>query len=290
MPTAPFDTPAFAAVDSFFQKSAASSTGDEAKRGSSSSSGPPLTSFATPSAHSQGSRRQGVGAFVQPPIPLEYSKRILQVGTKRKAVEEEFETTTRTTRDDDDDEDEIGGRTAIVPSSSLSSATPTSVKNESTIQSQKGKKKGKKEREQQQLQPVDHDRQLNDKTFPAVPTGGGVPSSSGTTSTDLNTTAAVIVPKKRKRLKKVRSKQKNICKDHRVHKPPHLLPHYPLTTATRTKLNLPTSRDGREWKGDEHHSDVDLRPLAVERPIPNDDGVSTKSSRKSHKYKNLSDR
>jgi hypothetical protein len=134
---------------------------------------------------------------------------LLRVGTKRKTASEESDNVSEPDKDEEDEDDEVG-RTAA---GSISRAATTAASPRST-------KMGKKER-------------LRAKTESAV--------------TAVSIDAPSMAEKKRR--KKVRSRQKNIRKDHRTEKPAHLQMHAaaeyrgrPLTPATRLVLNLPPPR------------------------------------------------
>jgi hypothetical protein len=145
---------------------------------------------------------------------------LLRVGTKRKtANEEENDNVSEPDKDDEDDE---AGRTAA---GSISRAATTAA-------APRSKKMGKKER-------------LRAKTESA-------PSLDASASIESIAVPQPSMPaaSEKKRRKKVRSRQKNIRKDHRAEKPSHLQIHAateyrgrPLTPATRLVLNLPPPRN-----------------------------------------------
>lgn len=215
------------------------------------------------------------------------SKRILQVGSaKKRRRKQGF-------GEDDDDEEEEGapphsdneeeesGRTAVDNKGTTSKSSAAKVVSASVAALEKlnKKKMGKKERrlQQQQQQPQfdenDEQRDREESTTNNAPDGAETKvnkSSEGDESAQRS---------KRKR-RKVRSRQKNIRKDHRDVKPAHLVPgqrHYqgrPLTEETRARLNLPTIVKSpfdasTEWTGgngpDNHYDDDDKVCHSLER-------------------------
>ena len=228
----------FAAVDAFFNKS-----NHDGK-----SSSAPLLVNPPAIAAIQKNARLGVGASHVVSTNSSISKvsipqegKILKIGFTRRRKRQGFDDNEDEVVEphaDDDSDDDDKGRTAIVDDkNTFINSVDTSTLSTSTLEPQKKRKKGKKERKLQGT--------------PATPT---LPSVDTTKSTNENpqpnlteevdrSETTLEEPQKtapRKRRKKVRSKQKNIRKDHRDVKPVHVMEQgRPLTAATRAILQAP---------------------------------------------------
>lgn len=246
-----------------------------------------------------GSKRLGVGAAA--PIKTktnDLTQRLLKVGNKRKLQQqaEEEQDQALVSEHDEDDEEDVG-RTAIderkkpVP-------RPEAV---ADVGAKKKKKKGKKER-QQQASKSDPSSSIKE----CSPTKEEAEAEA---AAEEETAAEPTGRSNKRKRRKVRSRQKNIYKDHRSEKPQHLLPghrHYqgrPLTAETRQKLNLPPktqqqeqiwSRSG-EWE-EELQDVVHTMPLAVDSKVTVEEATlekkqdvnkKVKKQSKKQKYKNL---
>jgi hypothetical protein len=256
----------------------------------------------------QGGKRLGVGS-VAAPLSSERSKlthRVLKVGRKRNRLDgsdddDEGDGTTHHHNDNFDDEEEDVGRTAIVQEESKKQKATGIFHSEDAISnSQITKKKlGKKERlrlkedssprtaqdiPSSDLDPVDD-------AHPDLRDEGDAPVEDKI-KVDGLVDSEETASKKRKR-RKIRSKQKNVRKDNREKKPRHLLPGYnyqgrPLTEETRKRLGLPDPKTTR------HVSTIPSPPpvkdgsikLGVEDLLDVKKPESSKKKRKS-KYKNL---
>ena len=285
---AEFDRGGFAAVDAFFGGGEEESTTKQTVHDE------------TTVENNVGHRHLGLGATPSSAktdkSKLGLNKRILQVGKKRQ----------RDVISDDDDksavseegEDDLGRTTAIDqrPSAAVPVSAVTLAKNVA-IAGKKSKKKGKKERA---LDKATRDLLKNEK---AVATKNEKPIDNE--SSAINDEGR---SKKRKR-RKVRSRQKNIYKDKREKKPEHLVPgnkNYqgrPLTAETRTKLNLSSTipEQVKESRGDWESSwtegpqdgAIDALPLAVDVPREDWENSGARSASttpplvKKSKYKNL---
>lgn len=194
------------------------------------------------------------------------AKRILQVGRKREALSDEEEASAVHSEHSDDEEE--FGRTAIHEKSD-----PPIVKE----LPKKKRKLGKKERQKQQQNSVEATETVTEETT-------NDPSFIKSNQTEL--------PQRKRRRRKVRSRQKNIYKDHRDVKPDHLTigsVNYrgrPLTQETRQKLCLPSiDKQPPTWASHWNES-LDSKPLAVEQTA--NDGTAKNPKRdKASRYKNL---
>lgn len=296
---AAFEGDGFAAVDAFFGKSSTPST---SRKEAAAASGLLQAHTETPQ---QGPKRLGLGAnagareekdskAVSASNPL--TKRLLQVGTKRKLSQkrdaddyddDNDDEQADKDKDDDEDGDEEGGRTAIeeraptvVPVSAVILAKEAA---ESKAARKQKKKKGKKERQKEgadaaEATPKDESQEATEDAL-----DNGAP--------------------KRKRTK-IRSRQKNIYKDTRSEKPSHLIPgkhNYkgrPMTLETRKRLHLPLEKEpsameswSSNWNdGQPKDAGVDTMPLAVdgvtEEQQPSEEKIKKKKAKKS-RFKNL---
>jgi hypothetical protein len=230
----------FAAVDAFFKNGSDVTTSDALN-----------VAPANTTAMSKNSRL-GVGATstsdgnssnLKPSTHRE--QRILEIGSHRRRKrqgygdEDDEETANSPVNNyDESDGDDEKGRTAIAkdkektPLLSIDIAPPL-------LEPQRKKKKGKKERKLQLSNTlVDNIQETEDiKNTELVPIDSKpIANEDPGTATDeaLNTKAH------RRRRKKIRSKQKNIRKDHRDVKPVHVMEKgRPLTAETRAKLQAP---------------------------------------------------
>ena len=290
---AEFDKRGFAAVDAFF---GGASTADRAA----------ASLHHTQQQESVGPRHLGLGATTSAKARSNehgMNKRILQVGRKRQ----------RDVSDDDDkssevsgeDQEEDLGRTAIDQNQPSTVPVSAVALAKEVVAGRKKKKKGKKERA---LDRATKERQEDD----AVATRDEEPNDSNEKSLDSE---GVDGKSKKRKRRKVRSRQKNIYKDKREKKPEHLVPgnkNYqgrPLTAETRTKLNLGPARSvtvkesrgdwENSWTEGPQDSSIDALPLAVDAPRA-ETGTSmenraerlastsnTRSKKKKSKYKNL---
>ena len=258
----------FAVVDAFFH----SSTSKTATEGPPGSLRPP----ASPShPNHPNHHHRGVGATIgtyhnnnSNNIETKHSKilsssvqkqgsRILQVGSKKRQrhdddEEEEHDNTGVTDHaihnDDDDNEEDIG-RTGIVNDNDV---RRNMVLQKPPPPTTKRKKLGRKER-QPPPPPLNidatvtsvsvivktKDQPLHHTTTNVIST---ITANEAVRDTDADAVAAISndhpTNKKKKYRKKVRSKQKNIRKDHRDVPPLHLF-RRPLTAETRAKLQAP---------------------------------------------------
>jgi len=287
-----FDTSGFSAIDRFF--------------GGNEHNNQDKTTVPAPVSHPKGERR-GVGSSAHVPSKVsqnDITQKLLKVGRKRGRVDEdddEEENGRTANNDGDDDEEEEAGRTAI--------ATKVKPKldslSEITSATKSKKKLGKKERQKQQ----------QETTQDSV-SDGGDGHKAETTNDDASSpaegeTSAVAdeaTSKKHKR-RKVRSKQKNIRKDHREKKPDHLVvgrKYYqgrPLTTETREKLHLPPPKLRTPFAvgpaATVEASEVEAGGLAIDDFLGEDTGQQVESTvvesverkknkkNKKSKYKNL---
>jgi hypothetical protein len=294
---AAFEGDGFAAVDAFFGKSSTPST----SRKEAAAASELLQAQSEPTQ--QGPKRLGLGAdagareekdskAVSASNPL--TKRLLQVGTKRKLsqkrdaddYDDDNDDDQADKDDDDDDGDEEGGRTAIeerAPTVALVSAAILAKEAAELKAASKKKKKGKKERQKEGAD--------------AAEVAGKDESQEATEDAPDNGAP------KRKRTK-IRSRQKNIYKDTRAEKPSHLIPgkhNYqgrPMTLETRKRLNLPLEKESSameswssNWNDDQpKDAAVDTMPLAVdavtEEQQPSEEKKKKKKAKKS-RFKNL---
>jgi len=184
--------------------------------------------------------RQGVGSKPEQfsnataTASTKFSKKLFNVRT-RKPIDEDDDNTS-----EDSEEEEEHGRTDIATPKGVSAgrnevpADPISVKT-------KPKKLGKKERK---------------NATSIMTTNEPLPETNNTIISSAEDT------KKKRPRKKVRSRQKNIRKDHRTIKPEHLrvggadFSGRPLTSETRNKLQLPPSNSAlhrqQHWKNDNY--------------------------------------
>jgi hypothetical protein len=293
---AAFEGDGFAAVDAFFGKSSTPST----SRKEAAAASELLQAQSEPTQ--QGPKRLGLGAdagareekdskAVSASNPL--TKRLLQVGTKRKLSQkrdaddyDDDNDDEQAEKDKDDDEDgDGGGRTAIeerVPTAVPVSAAILAKEAAELKSASKKKKKGKKERQKEgadaaEAAPKDESQEAMEEA-----PDNGAP--------------------KRKRTK-IRSRQKNIYKDTRAEKPSHLIPgkhNYqgrPMTLETRKRLNLPLEKEpstmeswSSNWNDDQpKDAAVDTMPLAVDAVTeqqPSEEKKKKKRQKKS-RFKNL---
>jgi hypothetical protein len=295
---AAFEGGGFAAVDAFFGKSSTPSTSRKEKAAASEL----LQAQSEPTQ--QGPKRLGLGAdagakeekdskAVSASNPL--TKRLLQVGTKRKLSQKrdaddydddnDDEQPDKEKDDDEDGEDE-GGRTAIeerVPTALPVSAATLAKEAAELKATSKKKKKGKKERQKEDADAAE-----------------AAPKDE---SQEVEEEAPDNEAPKRKRTK-IRSRQKNIYKDTRAEKPSHLIPGKhdykgrPMTLETRKRLNLPLEKEpstmeswSSNWNDDQpKDTGMDTMPLAVdavtEEQQPSEEKKKKKKAKKS-RFKNL---
>ena len=269
---AKFDTSALAAVTEFFGN-------DNNDNGT--------TNGLNESSRTDPHKRSGVGAVPKPKTgslsaaALDLtSKKLLRVGSKRRRDDNDDDDGDEREKvnDDGNDTDDDEGRTAIQekPRAVRGAAvavqhtgatdsgvvaenavdTSNAVTTTTTTKKKKKKKKGKKERqrdmEKQQDQPNGEGMTTTDSasTIPKTQSMDGTKNTTtvptDTTNNDNNDDGTPMSARKRKR-RKVRSRQKNIYKDHReqTNKPEHLRMGHksysgrPMTKETRTRLNLP---------------------------------------------------
>jgi hypothetical protein len=295
---AAFEGDGFAAVDAFFGKSSTPSTSRKDAAAASE-----LLQAQT-EATQQGPKRLGLGAdagarevkdskAVSASNPL--TKRLLQVGTKRKLSQkrdaddyddDNDDEQADKDKDDDEDGDEEGGRTAIeerAPTAVPVSAAILAKEAAESKAASKKKKKGKKERQKE-----------------GADVAEGAPKDESHEATEESPDNGAP---KRKRTK-IRSRQKNIYKDTRAEKPSHLIPgkhNYqgrPMTLETRKRLNLPLEKEpsameswSSNWNDDQSKdAAVDTMPLAVdavtEEQQPSEKKEKKKKAKKS-RFKNL---
>jgi hypothetical protein len=293
---AAFDGDGFAAVDAFFGKSSTTSTSRKVEAAAAAAS--ELLQAQTQTQ--QGPKRLGLGAdqgsredanAVSASNPI--TKRLLQVGTKRKLSQkrdaddyDDDNDDEHADKDNDEDGDEEGGRTAIeerVPTVVPVSAAILAKEAAESKAAAKKKKKGKKERQKAGADPAE-----------AAPADESQESTKEAVDNEAH-------PPKRKRTK-IRSRQKNIYKDTRSEKPSHLIPgkrNYqgrPMTLETRKRLNLPLEKTASaeeswssNWNDDQpKDAAVDTMPLAVDAVTeqPSEEKKRKKKAKKS-RFKNL---
>lgn len=221
------------------------------------------------------------------------TKRLLQVGTKRKLAQEEAEEDADAEQqaqqdDDDGDDEDEGGRTAIDDKAAASvPVSAAGLVNETTVAVGKKKKKGKKER-QREMEEAAQTEESSSKQ-----------GKDAEASEPALTEEEPSQPSKKKKRRKIRSRQKNIYKDNRAEKPSHLIQGQdnfrgrPLTPATRQRMNLPDPSENKPWKsswdGEANQDDgVDSMPLAIDAVDEPVKATKPKKKRsKSTKYKNL---
>ena len=291
---AEFDDSAFDAVDSFLRAPKDQENEEE--------EAPSKTvSEKTPPASN---RRLGVGAVKTPVETSEtnvvISRRILQVGKKPKLdddQEEEDQPLISIEEDDDGEEEEVG-RTAIekqTTSTLMPSAAVLARAAGVGPKTRKKRKKGKKERQKQKAEEDKSDDLNGEDKHQTITSKQGSTDSAD----DNEFKSATQMIKKRKR-PKIRSRQKNIYKDHRDKKPDYLIPgkrNYqgrPLTPATRIKLNLPPSKTSLKqtehldshWD-EEPNDSIDAKPLAVDAYKDPGTPEMYRKRKKKSKYKNL---
>ena len=191
----------------------------------------------------------------------ETKKKILSIGSKRK---HEDDSDIDAEDEDISDEEEEGGRTSIKNKSKPVSADATGVNLAKTKKPKKPKKKGKKERtaekEKQQSQATN---EIESKE----PTQ--TPAENETSKDDKESGIERSNAEKRKKRRKVRSKQKNIKKDSRPshEKPEHLRVGFksyagrPMTDVTRSYLSLPESRTISRAKSKHQRFEQDTKNL-----------------------------
>lgn len=301
---ADFDDRGFAAVNAFFGHSGATASQSDPRANTDVSS----TAALSTAAHRN--RRQGVGAIAsttETKAAAHVAKRVLQVGNKRKHDDDEEDLAVHAKLEyESGDDEEDRGRTAIESKAVVAStALAVTAKKIAQGAGSKKKKKGKRERQQQVLD----GSTPQDKVAETVKSDDQGPNVSVALGDEHNAENSDNKGKKRKRTK-VRSRQKNIYKDKREHKPEHLVPgnkEYqgrPLSEATRTKLQLPPSKAAQNvstlrshWNQDDDTGgpDMDTKPLAAELTVNEsklDQPHPTRPKRmkdpnKRPKYKNL---
>jgi hypothetical protein len=294
---AAFDGDGFAAVDAFFGKTPTPSTSKSEVKAAAARSEQLLQAQTK-----QGPKRLGLGDdvslredknvnAVSASNPL--TKRLLQVGTKRKlsrkrdADDYDDDNDEQAEKDNDEDGEDEGGRTAIeehVPAVVPVSAAILAKEAAEVKAAGKKKKKGKKERQKEGADAAE-----------AVPKDESQEATEDAQDNDAPS-------QKRKRIK-VRSRQKNIYKDKRSEKPSHLIPgkhNYqgrPMTLETRKRLNLPLEKPASteetwssNWNDDQpKDTAVDTMPLAVDAVTeqPSEAKKPKKKSKKASRFKNL---
>mmetsp|Transcript_55016 Transcript_55016/g.159273 ORF Transcript_55016/g.159273 Transcript_55016/m.159273 type:complete len:278 (-) Transcript_55016:2-835(-) len=241
-----FDQSGFLAIDQFF--------GDNAK----DEKKPEKVTL----NHARGKRR-GVGASVPPAqTPKDdLTKKILNVGRKRRrGVDDDDEEIVAENPDDDEEE---AGRTAIASEASTKKVISADIAVTSSLGLKSKKKLGKKERQKQK----DEEEKKTSAENGGEETETIPQDDKGEESKATGEVADGENQKKHKR-RKVRSNQKNIRKDHREKKPDHLIAgkrNYqgrPLTAETRAKLNLPAPKERKPFLA----GSLKEPELAVEAP------------------------
>jgi hypothetical protein len=247
----------FAVVDEFFKNS----TSSNGKNAQAEQSQPDTKLQLLPTTHPS---RRGVGATDRNSETkntaivssvLTQGQRILQVGKRNKRQRDDDDDDDGDDEDDDDtrrgafedeDEEDIGRTGIIKDTSSATSKTDhplLPLHQQSVATSTKKKKLGKKERQQQQAVDETITAESNDSVVANNVDGIQHEDDSEakeTTEADDTTSNLSNNTKKKKYRKKIRSKQKNIRKDHRDVKPLHLITKLrPLTAETRAKLQVP---------------------------------------------------
>lgn len=289
-----FDNAGFSAIGDFFGASKedlpkSSTTVDGSK---------------TQSSQPRGKRR-GVGSHAPSASESrgDLSKQILKVGRKRMRDDEDDDEGSHSGGPDPEasDDESVAGRTGI--SSKEKQRHQKEKPPALTTEAAQKKKLGKKERQRlkelaeakaQELESSKDQVQENDQALP-------ISSEKASASDDA--------AGKTKKRRKIRSRQKNIRKDNREVKPDHLIvgqKHYqgrPLTSETRSKLNLPPPKLRTAFTShrasNESHSNDDGMGLAIDDLLTEDTGLTvsqpndalrskkTKSKKKKSKYKNL---
>jgi ElaB/YqjD/DUF883 family membrane-anchored ribosome-binding protein len=234
----------FAAVEAFF------------KNGTDATTTPVGLQMTPPDINIKKSSRQGVGATSDgnPSTSLKLShpqeQRILQIGSHRRRKrqgygdedDEEASCSKETNNDSESkDGDDEKGRTAIVKDRVKNYIISNDTAS-TRLAPQRKKKKGKKERKLQSTTALaDNINPKTDETDRLFETTEAVLGTSKSIADDkLEATTEEAPNTQRKRRKKIRSKQKNIRKDHRDVKPVHVLEKgRPLTAETRAKLQAP---------------------------------------------------
>jgi hypothetical protein len=234
---ADFDGGGFAAVDAFY--------GTKEEEDSSKTKGT-VVPASTASSHS---RLRGVGATIpsQSNNATTFSSDTLKTNlrkfgtSKRTRFQDEEPEGNGDELEDDEDEDEEQGRTAI----DTKSPAHIALDNAPAKDVQKRSKTKKLKKEQQTVGQGKNDNQIK-----GVSLEKGLEKSIDNNLEELNrnepSQLQVENGKKPRKRRKVRSRQKNIYKDHRDVKPVHLQPggssYRPLTPATKSKIGTPKIR------------------------------------------------
>jgi hypothetical protein len=285
---AEFDAAGFSAIDQFFSGGGGGVAANQGKTVGAT------THNDRTNLISKGNRR-GVGSAV--PVstkPSDWTRKVLVAGRKRQRDDDDHEDVDDATVDGEDNDDDEGGRTGIA-----AAANATKMNTNTTISSEPKKKLGKKERKRLQANEESSQHDGSAKENPETTEIG-----------DEETAPGEELSRKKQKRRKIRSKQKNIRKDHREEKPVHLLVgrrNYngrPLTAETRAKLNLPAPKTrtpvyGIDQSHDEDRGEVTAGRLAIddllepdvetemEPPKSGRTNVMTKKKNKKPKYKNL---
>jgi hypothetical protein len=229
-----FNTKALSVVDKFF--------GDDLKHQQTNQSS--VEAHGRPPTRKE--HRLGVGVPSQQANKetsgLDFGKRILQVGKKRGLQQQAEDDEVNEKSDHDSDEEEDLGRTSIVETT-LKKQKTTAPSNEPLTSKKRKQKKTKNDKASKVADTDSQDDLVNTNDMSSNDALGLVIDRTGI---DLESVAAESAKPNLRKRKKVRSRQKNIYKDKREHKPEHLIPgskNYkgkPITPETRKKLNLPS--------------------------------------------------
>ena len=230
---AEFDTKAFEAIDKIF------AGGKDTKETS--------IAFDQRQRRSRKEHRLGVGTKPtsnQDTTELNLGKRILQVGLKRSLQQQADEADANDSDLDASQEDDVGRTSYAEPKKRqrnflVASKEPPASKKQETKKQKKNEKKAPSAKDND-VSASEHtfDNPLDDALGLVIDRKGIDPEPER-----VEGVADQSAKNKRKR-RKVRSKQKNIYKDKREHKPEHLIPgskNYkgkPMTAETRKKLGL----------------------------------------------------
>jgi hypothetical protein len=231
-----FDTAGFSAIDRFF-----GGDDDDAKNSNNKSAAASSTKLG--SQHPKGKRR-GVGSAAAPAAnetQSDWTKKVLKVGRKKRGRIEDDDDGSDDDAEkkahDSNDEEEETGRTGIAPKEAAKRADAgTLVNDEEKPKKKLGKKERKKQQEEEQAREALKEKEQGDDSE----------TGKDTKEIMLVDGEANARQKTKSKRRKIRSRQKNIYKDNRETKPDHLVvgnrkkyQGRPLTTETRTKLNLP---------------------------------------------------